>query len=210
MSHINAKNNHAARIENFFEDESIGALLKSGKALSEDRFAKMFLKQINTGKLSANEWMSLRCGTDLGIGGGMTAMPDDYIESQRKWLSELLEHPSMIDLAVPGLLARISHATILVPDGIDEVGELTYRVITEGVTTGLNYALVLLLTKFREKLHQCPLPSCRKFFLTDSLKIKYCTEQHRAEFHQLNGAARTARYRERLAATKLKPRRRTK
>ena len=116
MLHLAKKTEHAHGVDNFFLDANVRKLLGSGKATSERRYVALFLKLVNAGELSASEWMALRTGTDTRTGGDKFAVPEGFVETQRKMLWMLIDNESMVPLHRSNLVGLISGCMLQVPE----------------------------------------------------------------------------------------------
>jgi hypothetical protein len=191
--------------------------------LSERDYVEFLLRVVNTGKITPWDLVVLRANgmdpPDEWTEAVPSSWPGNLVDDFKQQLTLVHGNPSAAARLVPPLVQRLVGRILLVPLAESptftagrtptagapiEPIEMTYLPRCADEHAGLEYAELILITKFAKDLCRCRLPSCGIFFLAERaprgrIRREYCTPAHRKERFAAEGADRVRASRARLS-----------
>jgi hypothetical protein len=209
-----AANDAVAR---FHADPSVQSVRRE-PVLTDRRRVELFLKALNTGALSDDEWHLLQKGTgDEALPAPKSPVPPELRELWRDVLSDFVsQKPGIrVSQAFGQSLCMVLESNVvgalraeMTTDGKLEVN---FQILSGDYERGLEYALLLLLASNRPFARDlCMCRMCGRFFLVEPVRKgrprrEFCNRKHLKRFHEKTGTERVRRSRaERAEAKKLR------
>jgi hypothetical protein len=179
---------------------------RQGRVLTDRRRVDLLLKGVNSGKLSAGEWVSLQSGAEAIVAGAESRpLRPELRQIYRDILSHFVKSKPRVNSNMgQALCARLEDSiTGALRAEMTPQGNLVfnYQAFGGDEEAGLDYALVLLLGSngpFARDLCMCRL--CGKFFLVKPIPVgrprrEFCTDRHRDTFFEQGASARVKKAR---------------
>jgi hypothetical protein len=192
-------------VNGFHADPWVRAATR-GRVLTDRRRVHLLLKGVNSGKLSASEWVSLQSGAEaIVVGEESRPLRPELRQSYRDTLSRFVKSKPRVNSNMgQALCARLEDSiTGALRAEMTPQGNLVinYQAFGGDEEAGLDYALVLLLGSngpFARDLCMCRL--CGKFFLVKPIPVgrprrEFCTDTHRDKFFDQGASARVKKAR---------------
>jgi hypothetical protein len=185
-----------------FLAEPLVRLSTKADVLSERHYVELFLKAINTGRLSPSDWVSLSAGTASQVSGDLPflTLPPEVVRHHREQLAEMERNPAHMSRQIGRKAAEALNGRIVALPILQVTAEgpvTTYRLYGTDEFAGLDFGHWLLLSKHAQDLCRCHLPRCGIFFLVEPVargrsRREYCRPAHRKERFASEGSERAA------------------
>jgi hypothetical protein len=171
----------------YLRESFVSILSPTGMPLSERGYAESFLNVVNGGRVLLSHWKQMIGGFVEESRSSSSGMDRESIEEYKCALDSLLASETRLTNQHLSVLANlVSETTLAIPRialGANDVS-VSYQIIGKDVYASLQYAYIMLVTKFADDLRRCRFTNCNAFFLIDPSLGKrkqreYCSEIHR-------------------------------